>query len=110
MKETNVNKILRQIDLTAASTQWTFCDRRFYDTMRCFVLAVYMSNDQVTQMSTRDRENDVTYIISRERCSIISGKSSSYWQINDGVCQYESLEQDIEYIFQGLQYAYLRAE
>lgn len=66
------------------------------------VLNVYMTND-VCQGFGQDFHNGWSVISSPQRISLIYGRKSSYYKVDDNICAYESLDDDIVQILMVIQ-------
>lgn len=109
MKETDYNKIREEIGSQLADNGCTLVEFIGVENTILAVMNIYLTNDITTgfgqNFAVRNEEVDtetplrVSVISSPTRISIIIDSNMSYYRENEGVCRYQSLEDDINEIF-----------
>lgn len=109
MKENDLTAIRDEIVRQLEEKTCTLVDYIGYENLVLCIMNVYLTNDITTgfgqDFAVNNPEVDtetplrVSVISSPTRISIIIDNHMSYYKENEGVCTYESLEDDINEIF-----------
>lgn len=109
MKETNYNKIREEIASQLSDNGNSLVEFIGVENTILCVMNIYLTNDITTGFGQNFAVNNpevdtetplrVSVISSPTRISIIIDHNMSYYKENEGVCTYESLEDDINEIF-----------
>lgn len=120
MKENDYSVIREEIALQIADSGNSLVEWIGVENTILAVMCVYLSNNLTTgygqdffvQNSEIDTENPikVSVISSPTRISIIIDDMMSYYKENEGVCTYESLEDDVHQILMMIDAAVARIE
>ena len=68
----------------------------------------YLSNDTCVEVTRRVQESGITVIVSEKRVSVILNDESSYIKSVFPLCEYESIEFDIECILSAIEATIIR--
>lgn len=94
--------VAREIARQLALNDYDIVEYLGYDLTLLAVLNIYETND-VCKGFGQDFHNGWSVISSPQRISMIYGRKSSYYKVDDVICAYESLDDDIHEILMVIQ-------
>lgn len=95
-------EVAREIARQLALNEYDIVEYLGYDLTLLAVLNIYETND-VCKGFGQDFHNGWSVISSPQRISLIYGRKSSYYKVDDVICAYESLTDDIHEILMVIQ-------
>lgn len=103
MKELDSKKVIAEIERQLDATDYDLENLIGRSLTVMMVLNIYLTNDILDAYGQDLKELGVSIITTRFRCSIIIGKQMSWYKDDFPICEYYTLEQDIDSILSIIQ-------
>lgn len=103
MKEFDLKKIIEEIEIQLDSNDYDLEALIGRSLTIMMVLEIYLTNDIIDAHGQDLKELGVSIITTRYRCSIIIGGQMSWYKVEYPICDYQSLQDDVQSILNLIQ-------
>lgn len=103
MKELDCTKVVAEINRQMDATDFDLENLIGRTLAVMMVMNIYLTNDVIDAYGQDLKELGVSIITTRNRCSVIIGNKMSWYKDEFPICEYVTLEQDIDSILNIIQ-------